>query len=1001
MMKRSPRHAGHPAAIIFTLLLLMTLVSCDPGGRLAQLTPQAPVATPMLLGVTGEAPGIGAVATAAVATAAPETAAASGDQPVPLPTPTYDPALPAWTFLYYAGADSPGRAGYVWGDLNEMESAGPSDQVTIVAQVDWPDNGPADTGETVRYTIAADPDPGNLASEGIALGEVNVGDPATLADFIAWGMATHPANHYALFLGDFGGGWQGCCLDGVPGASGENDHLSLPDLDQALAAAYGQSGARLDVIAFSAGQMSDLDVLQAIQPYGDFAVASAGLMPGSAWDYSAVLAQVNADPLVDGRQLAGDLTTAFVNYQRQLAGDEYVSMSAIDLARVPAVAAAVESMALTLGSEPALHGAIAAEGRRGAQRYGAAATTEADQLSAVDLLQAAAIVTEYAPPGELQNAAAAVGTAVADAIIAYDHGQGVPNGRGLAIYWPATPEALNPVYSQVSRLPSWAAFLGANAPEASQPPQVVVDRGPRETIHIANPSLLHAEITGQRLDEITLIADQQAADGRRVVRQYQTVLPTPLTLPGGTSATLWQDGRHESLIVWDATGPYLADASGNGDYVALHPVDPSPVGSQLAVPGRFRPGGAETGPDATVTFDEDVAASRRLWVTAAIEGDGRLVGETMPLPGDVFQPATEILRPDGSLTAEPGVALVFDDVPAIYRSTRPLPGGEYAIGIRARPLGGEGVLASQTLVVDPAGAVSGFRAFVDAAHDVQFLYPADWLPPVNQDNVTFTSNISNTAQLQVRYYPNWTADLTALQSEVLGTFGEVSILMQEENRVGTDASIPAIRTAYGYESADQGPRVGMFLTFLNNNVGYVVDLDAPREQETATLAAVDTMAATWQFLPPRLGFGPEPWSVLNVADFRMTYPAHYEYQAFNNWHRFTTDAQTFIAVRIQPGGRAPSEAMAGLLETAAEGVAGFTAEEPQRLFYAGHLWERNDFHYTGVDGTEIAGLLLSRLDGDTEVAVWAEGLEPIDDLLNSIFLPTAASIERIPPPPSG
>jgi hypothetical protein len=235
----------------------------------------------------------------------------------------------------------------------------------------------------------------------------------------------------------------------------------------------------------------------------------------------------------------------------------------------------------------------------------------------------------------------------------------------------------------------------------------------------------------------------------------------------------------------------------------------------------------------------------------------------------------------------------------------------------------------------------------------------------------------------------------------LSTFGEVSILLQEPAQIGVEPSVEALRTAYGYDSAEQGARTGTFLTFLKDGIGYVVDMDAPREQEAATLAAVDTIAATWQFLPPRLGFDPEPWATLNVSDFRMDYPAGFAYQEFNNWHRFAADPQTFVAVRIQPAGRTPAEAMTGLLQTAAEGVTDFTAEEPQRLFYGGHIWERNDFRYTDANGAIVAGLLLSRLDGETEIAVWAEAPDPADELLQTVFLPTAASVERIPPPPSG
>ena len=164
--------------------------------------------------------------------------------------------------------------------------------------------------------------------------------------------------------------------------------------------------------------------------------------------------------------------------------------------------------------------------------------------------------------------------------------------------------------------------------------------------------------------------------------------------------------------------------------------------------------------------------------------------------------------------------------------------------------------------------------------------------------MTFTRNLDGTAQMQVRIYPGWTGDLAALQSEVLATFGTVSVLQQEPVSIGATA-VAGIRTAYGYDSAERGPRTGMFLTFLNDGVGYVVDLDGPREAEAAALAIHDTIASTWQFLPSRLGFGPEPWATLNVGNFRVRYPAGYAYQEFNNWHRFAADPQTFVAVRIQ------------------------------------------------------------------------------------------------------
>lgn len=980
------------ARLLSLSVLLLSLAACDRGGRLAQLTPQPTVSTPVVLGVTAEA----VDATGGT----PATAA-------PAPTATYDPARPAWTILYYASADSD-QASFVWDDLNEMEAGAASEQVRVVAQVDWPEGGPANTAESVRYLIRPDADLTQMASETVAtLGESNQGDPATLADFLAWGVATYPANNTVLVLGGFGGGWAGCCLDTSAGTPDASDHLSLTELDQALALAQGQTGARLEIIAFTAGLMGQLDVLQAVQPYVAYAVASPDLVPGASWDFQAVVAQLDADPFIDGRQLAGDLVTAFVNTQRQLEGNEFAVMTAVDLTRVPALSAAVESLAAAVAGDPLLYADVAGFARRGAQTYGGAALTDAlgvadaERIAAVDLSHAAALVAEVSPPGEAQTAATTILTALTDALVAFDHGQGLSAGRGVAIYWPATATALDPLYATAGRLPSWAAFLAQFVAAGGNEARLTLDGGPREVVHIAQPALMRATLVAHRLRAVALVAEQETADGRRVLRQYDPVRPTTQTLPGGTNAALWADGWHESLIVWDATGSYLSDAAGAGDFVPLRAVDASPIGSQLGASGSFRRAGSERTSEATVIFAPGAPAASRLWLTAVTGSGTRLFGEARPATGDVFQPAVIVVAADGMQTTEPGVALNYDDTPAIYRSARPLPAGQYAVGLRATALDGLPLSATRPLTIDPALAPAGFRAYVDAANGAQFLYPIDWLPPMTQEGVTFTANISGTAQLQARAYPGWTGDLAALQSEALGTFGQVSVLQQGPTRIGPEPATEGIRTAYGYDSAEQGARTGVFLTFLKDGTGFVVDLDGPRQAEAATVATIDTLAATWQFLPPRLGFGPEPWSMLNVGEFRLRYPTGYAYQEYNSWHRFAADSQTFVATRIQPAARTPAEAMTGLLQTAAEGVTGFTADEPQRFFYAGHVWERNDFTYTDGNGRLVSGLLLSRQDGETEIAVWAETPDATGDLPATVFLPTAASIERIVAAPSG
>lgn len=970
-------------SIVFGLVMLM--VACDPGGRLQQLTP---VATPMILGVTVEPPP--ASSTAEPSSTEPQTGVTKDD-----------PSLPAWTVLYYASTDG-GRSQFVWDDLNEMEAAGETDEIRLVAQINWTEDSSVTPVGTVRYLIQPDDDPQNPASETVqSLGEINMGDPATLADFLIWGIETYPANRYILILGGYGAGWQGCCYDENTDSDIVGDRLSLPDIDLALAAAYNETqGTQFEVITFAAGLMNQLDVLQAMQPFGTYLVASADLMPGSSWDFQSLFQQLNANPLVEGRQLASDMVSSYGNNHRQFQQDEYAAIAAIDLAKVPALAQATEAMATSLAHDPALYGAIAAEARRGAQQYGAAALTDAERIAAVDLQHAVAIIAENSPVGDLLNAAMAVGQTISDAVVAYDHGQGIPYGSGIAIYWPADSHALDPSYPFITRLPAWADFLTAQNPQPVLPSTLTVNGGLRDSINITNPALMRSELIGQRLGGIVLVTEQIMEDGRRMLRQYEILSPPTVTLAGGTNAALWKDGRRESLIVWDAITPYLFDSQGAGDFVPLQPVDPSVAPTLSAIGGVLQSELAQP-MDATSIFGPDSSRSIRLWVAVEASDGTRMISEVRPRAGDTFQPTMAIHGVDGTAAQIPGVTLIFDEEGVIYRSARPLPGGNYEVGIQALVVGQSAVRDLRALTVDQEGAIPGFRAFVDADNNVQFLYPMDWQPPIKQEGATYASNPGNTTRLQVRTYPDWQGDVAELQAEVVTTFGDVSILLQEPVTIGHEASVEGLRTAYGYQSDEEGSRTGMFLAFKKDRVGYVVDLDGPSDEEATTIEIANAIALEWRFLGDRLGFGAELWTTHELPGYSIASPAAFDYQEFNNWHRFTGDSKTFVAVRILPASRTPAEAMSGLLRTASDDVVGFMADEPEPFFYAGHTWERNDFSYVDPGGAPIKGLLLSRLDGDMEIAFWAEGPAVSDSLLQSIFLPVAASIVRQPVAPSG
>ena len=62
---------------------------------------------------------------------------------------------------------------------------------------------------TRRYYITYDQTyPSTITSTPVEdLGELNMGDPQTLYDFIYWSMTNYPADKYFLILWDHGSGW--------------------------------------------------------------------------------------------------------------------------------------------------------------------------------------------------------------------------------------------------------------------------------------------------------------------------------------------------------------------------------------------------------------------------------------------------------------------------------------------------------------------------------------------------------------------------------------------------------------------------------------------------------------------------------------------------------------------------------------------------------------------------------------------------------------------------
>ncbi len=82
------------------------------------------------------------------------------------------------------------------------------------------------------------------------LGEVNMGDPSTLKNFIEYAKNHYPAERYLLTLYNHGGGWYGACWD----QTNDSDNLEMDEIQLAL----HESGG-VDIITFSACTMGCIE----------------------------------------------------------------------------------------------------------------------------------------------------------------------------------------------------------------------------------------------------------------------------------------------------------------------------------------------------------------------------------------------------------------------------------------------------------------------------------------------------------------------------------------------------------------------------------------------------------------------------------------------------------------------------------------------------------------------------------------------------------------------
>ncbi len=365
---------------------------------------------------------------------------ADPSQPI---VPADTSGLPEWTIIYYSDADDDILEEDMWFDVNEMEVVGSNAQMNIVVQMDRAEgafNGDGDWTDTRRLLITQDADLTQITSPIVeSLGEVDMGNPQTLLDFITWTIQKYPAKKYALILSDHGGGWTGGFSDLQAGTQ-----LSMPQIVWAVEQAQQKMGGqKFEIIGFDACLMGMIEIYGSLYPYSNYMVASEEVIPATGWSYAAWLGQLAQNPVMTGRETTQAIVSTYITqdtaFSRNSASDVAeveadTTLSAVESARIPDVIGAMNQFISVMASVDQTYVAQAREYTRSYYSiFG-----EDTPSPYIDLGNFADVLSSETGDAAVGQSTQQLKIAIAAALVAEKHGDRMSGSNGMSFYFPVS-----------------------------------------------------------------------------------------------------------------------------------------------------------------------------------------------------------------------------------------------------------------------------------------------------------------------------------------------------------------------------------------------------------------------------------------------------------------------------------------------------------------------------------------------------------------------------------
>jgi hypothetical protein len=270
-----------------------------------------------------------------------------------------------WLIMVYMAGDN-NLDPFALADVKEMQKVGSSDKIKIVVLMDRVDYG--DWTTTRRFLVRKPTDAGGRDSWEPELdtcddlGELNMGDPAVLQDFVRWADKRYPQPNRMLILWNHGGGWRSVVSKAVSRGARSSVPPPKPALSQlARGIAWDDTNGGdflemrevrsalepfkpFSVIGTDACLMGMLEVAYELRESCACFIGSEDIEPGDGWPYNKWL------PVLLGKpgMAPEDVCRLVVDEYYGSYGSKPVTMSAVRQQEIPVLAKRVDALACAL-----------------------------------------------------------------------------------------------------------------------------------------------------------------------------------------------------------------------------------------------------------------------------------------------------------------------------------------------------------------------------------------------------------------------------------------------------------------------------------------------------------------------------------------------------------------------------------------------------------------------------------------------------------------------------